>query len=306
MLPNSRFPNRLPEGDREACAAWLALLTYDAMLVAERPSLENGWLASLVPSAAVVRHTASGELLLALRHATFAFIGLELAVTHHLYALRRPLVFRVRFVWDLAAWQGIYTTVLSPRLCEAQGVPERSRLVWRHNGADTLLRFSLRSCVSLTVPEILDILVMLGKAAPNPPRKADCLQALVNAAFPEWTDVERQALLDALIKEPSREASAEADLDEDVLAAIKALPEDQRHDFADYIEAADRVERRHRLKRRQAAGEAGVGRARAQYRPHVAIYDMFVSPKHIGSACGLRRSCAGNLNSTAYVLGPTN
>lgn len=160
---------------------------------------------------------------------------------------------------------------MGPRLCAARGSPERAQLVWRHLETETLLRFALRSGVSLTVPEVADLLTLLGKAVPRPPRKADCFQALLLAALPDWTDDQRKTLFDKFLGAPSEETRDEAELDEDVLAAIKSLPDDQKQDFDDLVAAAERVERRHRLKRRQAAGEVGVGTWNARRQPRVVL-----------------------------------
>jgi len=252
MHANEHFPNPIPEGDRECYAAWLWLLHFDEMAPGARPPIGQAWLAALAPTATIISHAATGEHILVIGSAHFAFMGVQVVNKGNRFTLASHLGIQLRFLYDLDSWVAYPTTVLSPGECPKNACPERSEIVWRQDGpAEALLRRALREAVTLTVPQLSDLLKLLKKPVPAPARKADCLNAVVAAAFPDLSADDRKAIFDAIIARPTDEEQAEADVDEDLREAVQCLAPDELQDFDDYTGAIDRMGRRDRMKRKR-------------------------------------------------------
>ena len=192
------FPNPTPESERAEVAAWMWLLEYDSVYgtlpPADRPSLNDGWLATLCMTGFLVEHRASKELFLSLGNETWMVLMVPLIIVRdNLVTLGRSIRIVNKFICDFAEWVVYPARCLSPYLCKQTYKLDRGGMAWQVTGPSvSLLRASLMRSINLTVEDILALLSLCGCGIPSPARKGDCLYTLLSHVFPDWTEDQRR------------------------------------------------------------------------------------------------------------------
>ena len=200
MMQNgvTEFPNPTPESERAEVAAWMWLLEYDSVYgtlpPADRPSLNDGWLATLCMTGFLVEHRASKELFLSLGNETWMVLMVPLIIVRdNLVTLGRSIRIVNKFICDFAEWVVYPARCLSPYLCKQTYKLDRGGMAWQVTGPSvSLLRASLMRSINLTVEDILALLSLCGCGIPSPARKGDCLYTLLSHVFPDWTEDQRR------------------------------------------------------------------------------------------------------------------